>query len=215
MMSARRDRVAAASAFFRPKGKVSDPAAPLVPPSSRPTLSLKLEASVASPAMPSAEPPAAVRTAKMEAAAPALLAEARRASETPTATAAIPKGDTPPKSYDIAELRALVDWMRETWPAAFPDPPRPLAIGAGALIAKARPPGRSHKDIGAAVRFYVNSDTYLEAVRDGVRRIHLDGSDGGEVTEEHRLHARKQLEQRQAGRRDQRAQQVSTEDRHG
>jgi ProP effector len=136
---------------------------------------------------------------------------------TAEAKAVLPKGpvSTPSKTWSLAELKALITWMRETWPAAFGEPLRPLALGSGAAIGKARPEGRSHRDIGAALRFYVNSDAYLEAVRDGVRRIHLDGSDGGEVTEEHRLHARKQLEQRQAGRPGQQAQQVSTEDRHG
>jgi hypothetical protein len=191
MGPSRRERVVAATAHFRLKGAVA-PAGP--PPAERPTLPLKLKPP--SPAMPPARPPAGARSAKSRpAAAQPLPGEAQRPPGAPA-------GATPPKSYSVAELRALVAWMRQTWPAAFGEQVLPLAIGAGAEIARARPQGCSHKDIESALRFHTNSDAYLAALAaEGSRRIRLDGGDGGEVDEGHRQHARERLAERKATRR--------------
>jgi sRNA-binding protein len=92
--------------------------------------------------------------------------------------------------------------MRSTWPLAFTDPPRPLAIGTGAAIGRAHPAETSGKDIGRALAFWAGSDSYLEAIAAaGSRRINLDGSDAGEVEESHRVHARIRLAERMAARR--------------
>jgi hypothetical protein len=200
----RRSRIAAAAALFRPKGAPSSPAAPLVPPAARPTLSLKLKASIASPVMGPAGPPAGARTGKTQAAAATVAAEAPRPSASlPAVSVTVPKAaPTAAKRYSLTELRRMVEWMRETWPAAFAEPLRPLALGAGALIIRARPPERSHKDIGAVLRFYTSSDSYLAALAcEGSRRVGLDGTDAGEVEEGHREHAAKRLAERRAKRR--------------
>jgi sRNA-binding protein len=60
----------------------------------------------------------------------------------------------------------------------------------------------SGRDVGAALNFYVHSDSYLETLaREGAHRIGLDGSDAGTVSEDHRAHALELLEARQAARR--------------
>jgi hypothetical protein len=202
MSLSRRARIAAAAAHFRkpPTSAIASP----VPPASRPTLTLKLKP-VAVRESGTAIVPAASRTAKAEGAGPALPVEAPRPPARPAAvsvTAPKRPASTPAKTWSLAELRGLVEWMRATWPAAFAEPVKPLALGAGALITSARPEGRSHKDIGAAIRFYVNSDGYLEALASGgARRIELDGGDAGPVEEGHREHARERLEERMAKRR--------------
>jgi sRNA-binding protein len=108
---------------------------------------------------------------------------------------------TTPKSYNVPELRAMVAELRAAWPLAFGEPVRPLALGVSGMIVKARPAGRTKRDIKAAMRFHVSSDAYLEATRDGARRVHLDGSDAGEVEAVHRDYARQRLEERLAIRR--------------
>jgi hypothetical protein len=157
------------------------PIASLVPPASRPTLKLKLKAPVAAVApVPSVAPKS-----------PALEASPK-----------VPTPPTPPKRLSRGELRALLAQLREAWPAAFPDPPRPLAIGTGKLAREARPASMSNRDLNRAMGFYCSSDAYLEALgREGARRIAFDGSDAGAVEAEHRLMALARLEERAAKRR--------------
>jgi ProP effector len=214
-MISRRDRIAAAAAAaFRPKGPASSIVAVPVPPTAMPKLSLKLKmpgtvkvpSTVTSSTTPAAGPPAGARTGKAKT-APAVGGTAKRppgAAMASPAAASQKKPPTPPKTWTISELRTLVEWMRSQWPAAFAEEPlRPLAVGAGAVIARARPQGKTHSDIRAALRLYVGSDPYLEALAaEGTHRIGLDGSDAGEVEESHRLHAREQLAERQAKRRE-------------
>jgi sRNA-binding protein len=92
----------------------------------------------------------------------------------------------------------MIEWMRTQWPMAFSDPPRPLAIGVGKIIAA----GKSRSDISAAPHFYTNRDDYLESLaREGMHRVGLDGSDAGPVEDSHREH-RERLEKREASRRE-------------
>jgi ProP effector len=102
-------------------------------------------------------------------------------------------------------------WLGATWPKAFGGlEMRPLALGAGATILELRPPWASKKDMAAAMAAWVRSTAYLESIaRDGSRRVGLDGGDAGEITDEHRAHARAELEQRMAARRN------PKENRHG
>jgi sRNA-binding protein len=95
----------------------------------------------------------------------------------------------------------LIAWMRVTWPTAFAKPIRPLQIGAGALIIKARAQGTSRKAVRRALFTYTHASEYLVAVRDGVRRVGLDGSDAGEPEEAHRRSAASRLEARDPAQR--------------
>jgi hypothetical protein len=159
------------------------------PNSARPKLRLKLP--VAKPVAASQRPPQAARTAEIERPAPALRAKARQ----PPAPRQKGPAITPRKLHD---LDSLIAGMRAAWPVAFAaDPVRPLALGAGTLVRGARPPGVPRKAIGRALRRYTDSDAYLAAVaREGSRRVHLDGTDGGPVEEAHREYAAARLEER-------------------
>jgi sRNA-binding protein len=71
-----------------------------------------------------------------------------------------------------------------------------LAIGVGTLVTKARPEGMSQRDVAVALRFYTTGYSYVAAMAaSGSRRFHLDGSDAGEVSEEHRQKARERVEE--------------------
>jgi ProP effector len=98
-------------------------------------------------------------------------------------------------------LNDTLAWLRQTWPAVFTEPHKPLAIGSGRTIFAARPPELSHKAVKRALYAHCGSNAYPEAIiRSGLRRVGLDGSDAGEVTEEQRSLARQRLEKRMAKR---------------
>jgi ProQ/FINO family len=86
-------------------------------------------------------------------------------------------------------------WLEATWPAAFAvRPRRPLARGTSAAVINHpdRPPSR--KLIKTAVAYHCGRPDYLEALAaDGSRRINLDGTDAGEVTEDERQDARQRM----------------------
>jgi sRNA-binding protein len=108
------------------------------------------------------------------------------------------------KTWSPAELRAMIASLRALWPLAFGAEyePRPLALRVGRAILEGRPPGMSKRDVKAAIAAHVGSDLYLKAlIREGSRRVNLDGTDGGEVAAAHRAYATKKLEQRMAMRR--------------
>jgi sRNA-binding protein len=105
---------------------------------------------------------------------------------------------TPRKKRSDAELEALIARLRAVWPLAFAAPVRSLAIGADRMILEVRPPGVGRKAIKRAMEHYASGDAYLAAVRDGVHRVALGGSDAGEPDEANRAYARQRLEKRSA-----------------
>jgi ProP effector len=112
----------------------------------------------------------------------------------PPAVPAPPQPKPKPKPRaGRAEILATIEWMRATWPAAFSRPVRPLALGVGAAILAAAPETIPHKRVDGALRHWVRSALYLQSVKAGVRRVNLDGSDAGEVTQEHRADATRRL----------------------
>jgi sRNA-binding protein len=107
-----------------------------------------------------------------------------------------------------ARLKAF-GWMRETYPALFSHPPRPIAVGIGkGIVAAASASGAwstlssARNAVGAALHFHVNSIAYLSALAEpGAYRYALNGEPVEPVSEEHRAEAAKLLEARRAGPR--------------
>jgi ProP effector len=118
------------------------------------------------------------------------------------------RSPAPPPAPVSAEQRrrAITDWLRETCPLAFAEV-RPLAVGIyAAVIERMREAGlgkRQRKAVNGVLRHYTKSNAYLTVLAEpGSRRIHLDGSDAGEVEEDHRAHARELLAARLAADED-------------
>jgi hypothetical protein len=113
----------------------------------------------------------------------------------------------PPPSIPIIprkeRIAALVKTLERTWPAAFdPSEVRPLRIGSDDEIGQALAGQASKKLIGEALAAWTGHDPYLEALaREGARRVALDGSDAGPVTNDERGFAAQRLAERQARRR--------------
>ena len=100
-----------------------------------------------------------------------------------------PKATPPPKTgnRDPEVEHRAAKWLRASYPDLFGGEAKPLALGAGAAIAKARPEGVSHKGIQRAIRRWTNRQAYRRALAaEGSRRFNLDGSDAGLVSDEHR-----------------------------
>jgi hypothetical protein len=162
------------------------------PNAARPTLRLKL-----APAPAPASFSVAAKSAKPEPVKPEMPAPVLPVQQPPEPRQKGP-ATTPRKVRSYAKLEAAIASLREAWPLAFVFPVRPLAIGAGRAILDAKPPGVGRRAIKRALEHYASNDAYLAAVRDGVHRVALDGSDAGEPNEANRAYARQRLEKRSA-----------------
>ena len=100
--------------------------------------------------------------------------------------------------------------LRGRWPAAFSDPPQPLQIGIGALIAEALykrewelmgyslfTHTRRGQTLSDALHIWTRSPLYLKACTRGAARVNLNGESVGEVSEAQAVFAAMEL-QRQA-----------------
>lgn len=75
------------------------------------------------------------------------------------------------------------------------DPPTPFAIGMWEHLKDMfYTQGISKKAAKQAMRKFTKSEAYLRALLDGTHRYNLDGSIGGEVTEEHKQLAQQSLD---------------------
>lgn len=85
--------------------------------------------------------------------------------------------------------------LQERFPAAFDKPRRPLAVGIREEIRAAIPVEElPDQKLQQALASHTGRITYLQAcLADGARRVHLDGSDAGEVTEDGRRIAGEKL----------------------
>jgi sRNA-binding protein len=91
---------------------------------------------------------------------------------------------------------SILPLLQARFPVAFGKPCRPLAIGIKqeirAVIPAEEVPGTK---LNQALAFHCGRLAYLKAVlADDARRIHLDGSDAGEVAEDAKRFARERLE---------------------
>lgn len=84
------------------------------------------------------------------------------------------------------------------WPQLFSlEQPKPLKIGIAADIyqdIKGRELGLTRAKASAALMFYTQTLAYQEAVQVGDSRFDINGQPCGEITEEQKAHAAKQLE---------------------
>lgn len=85
--------------------------------------------------------------------------------------------------------------LQARFPAAFGNPRRPLAVGIREEIRAILPVDElSEQKLQQALYFHTGRITYLQAcLADGARRLHLDGSDAGEVDDEGRRMAGEKL----------------------
>lgn len=72
---------------------------------------------------------------------------------------------------------------------------QPLAIGIDKQIIAAMP-DVDRKTLRIALGIHTGSNPYLKRLRDADKRFGLDGAEGGEVSEEHRTHAKTVLDER-------------------
>jgi ProP effector len=107
------------------------------------------------------------------------------AAEAPAAAAA---GATPAPS-----ARALLKQLQQEFPA-FRDC-LPLAIGIDKQLL-AQMPDLNRKIMRAALGIHTGSMRYLRAMEKAKVRYNLDGTQGAEVTDTHRQHAKEQLQER-------------------
>lgn len=85
------------------------------------------------------------------------------------------------------DVRAAVEWIKATWPAAFAAPRLPIAIGAGETILAAKPEHIDARAVGRALRFLMQDPDYLDALAtDGAMRFSLDGSPAGTISPQDR-----------------------------
>jgi hypothetical protein len=141
-----------------------------VTPGSRPILTLKKPMQVILP--PELRPKPAPPTPQAK----------PKASATPPK----PKAQTPPTPPEAkASVIAAIEAIRAAYPAAFGQPIRPLAIGAGNTVLAGLTGRVSRKSLRAALVVWTSSPAYHLALKEkGARRENLDGSDAGPVTNE-------------------------------
>jgi sRNA-binding protein len=95
-----------------------------------------------------------------------------------------------PDQHQIEEAKAAI---RAAFPLAFVKPRRPLAIGVREQVLRALP-NVDPQAVKVALGRWVQSRDYQEGVlRKGARRIALDGSDAGPITDAERLAAKAAL----------------------
>jgi hypothetical protein len=98
-----------------------------------------------------------------------------------------------PARANLPDVLATIQWFRATWPAAFSRPIRPLAIGAGTTIIATRPETIPLKIVHNDVRYWCGARQYQQALKAGVRRVNLGGSDASEVAPEYRRDGARRL----------------------
>lgn len=99
--------------------------------------------------------------------------------------------------------REALAWMRATWPAAFTEPPKPLAVGVHRAIQESAVEAEIQAAVvKAALATWCNRMSYLRSVAGRGHRVTLDGAPGELVTPEQSEHARQKIRQQQeTGRR--------------
>lgn len=75
----------------------------------------------------------------------------------------------------------LLDKLRETFPAAFTDPPKPLAIGIIQSVLKSGRWPLSGKQARRALYHWTQQPAYQDALVPGAPRYGLDGAEQGKV----------------------------------
>jgi ProP effector len=86
----------------------------------------------------------------------------------------------------------LLATLRELFPAAFSEQPKPLKLGVHRDVIERLGPV-SHRELRGAFAFYTGSLQYQRALKPGATRIDLDGNAAGVVTEDEAAHAQQTI----------------------
>lgn len=130
------------------------------------------------------------------------LAQAKPAPTTPAPAAAAPSPESRPVNPSPQPKQggpAPIERLAVMYPAIFDfHAPRPLALGTYHHVAAALP-DLSHGAVSRLLQRWTKRLNYLAAIAaPGSRRFNLDGSDAGEVSDEHRAHAAERLAEKSA-----------------
>lgn len=113
--------------------------------------------------------------------------------------------------------KEVIAFLAERFPRCFiaEGEARPLKVGifqdiVGNLTEE---DGISKTQLRSALRMYTSSWRYLYGVKEGAKRVDLNGDDCGELDAEHIAHARQQLAEAKARVQAQRAEQQKTQKR--
>ncbi|WP_239495305.1 ProQ/FINO family protein [Salinicola halophilus] len=135
----------------------------------------------------SAESRGDVREALSDGAAPG---EAERSERVETGPA---EPDTPEPEGDSLSPQALLAQWHQRYPQTFfKGHTRPLKTGIHLDLCEREP--WPEKLVRRALACYVHLPRYLKSVREGTKRVDLDGADSDIVTQEEAKHAKRQLE---------------------
>ena len=89
--------------------------------------------------------------------------------------------------------------LKQLFPALFAGAPKPVKLRIQQDIQERAPGQFSKQDLSAFFRRHTRSTSYLHALSRARQRFDLDGQPAGEVSDEHRLGAAEELNQRRAG----------------
>jgi ProP effector len=112
-----------------------------------------------------------------------------------------PQRDTPPTAAAEARrkrAKAILAVLRERWPAAFCEPPRPLAVGISKHLRALLGAEVTGQDLSSAIYCWTARRSYFAALARGEMRVHLDGSPAGEPTPDDRETAMQRLQKLEA-----------------
>jgi ProP effector len=94
----------------------------------------------------------------------------------------------------LKKRRKALQWLFEKYPLCFKmEDPIPLKIGIHAdILAEIRDDSAISKtNLRKALRYYVGSNAYKQAIISHTYRCDLNGNEAGEVSEQHKLDAQK------------------------
>lgn len=99
----------------------------------------------------------------------------------------------------FASPRAIIEFLAEKFPACFSvkGEAKPLKVGIFEELAAAVADveGLSKTKLRQAVRHYTSSIRYLQSVKNGAKRIDLQGVEGEAIEAEHQQHAEEKLKE--------------------
>ena len=91
-------------------------------------------------------------------------------------------------------------WLTGQYPGLFnPDAPRPLAVGIGKVIVADSPEGISRVTMWRVLERWTGTLEYLRTIAGVDFCYNLDATPAGAITDKHRRHARRLLEDKEAG----------------
>ena len=116
----------------------------------------------------------------------------------------------------FADSKAVIAYLAEKFPQCFvvKGEAKPLKIGVFQDLAErlSDEDQLSKTQLRVAIRHYTTSWRYLRCIKDGQKRVDLDGNEGESLTAEHIQHAKEKLAESQARAKQNRAKQAPAAD---